>query len=114
MIQKSNPGARVAVQTLGQERDLSVFYSSIPDLANQLRETDRMARIRDSVWRQREWFTFDAHVDELVAFFRAVIASAPKRHGTVAGAGAVNNGAARLDSPQGAAGTRQPETVSLG
>ena len=42
MIQKNNVGARVAIQALGRERDLSVFYSSIPDLASQLRETDRI------------------------------------------------------------------------
>ena len=41
MIQKNNAGACVAIQSLGRERDLSVFYSSIPDLASQLRETDR-------------------------------------------------------------------------
>ena len=46
MIQKNNAGARVAIQALAEERDLSVFYSSIPDLASQLRETDRMDRIR--------------------------------------------------------------------
>ena len=67
MIQKNNAGARVAIQALAQERDLSVFYSSIPDLASQLRETDRMDRIRNSVWRQRDQFTFDAHADELIA-----------------------------------------------
>ena len=81
MIQKNNAGARVAIQTLGRERDLSVFYSSIPDLASQLRETDRINQIRDSVWRQRDEFTFDAHADELIAFFRTVIATASIRGG---------------------------------
>ncbi|HEX2281411.1 MAG TPA: glycosyltransferase family A protein [Thermomicrobiales bacterium] len=81
MIQKNNSGARVAIQTLGRERDLSVFYSSIPDLASQLRETDRIEWIRDSVWRQRDHFTFDAHADELIAFFRTVIATASSRCG---------------------------------
>ena len=79
MIQKNNAGARVAIQALGRERDLSVFYSSIPDLASQLRETDRIDQIRDSVWRQRDQFTFDAHADELIAFFRTVIATASNR-----------------------------------
>jgi glycosyltransferase involved in cell wall biosynthesis len=86
MIQKNNAGARVAIQALGREHDLSVFYSSIPDLANQLRESDRMNQIRDSVWRQRDQFTFDAHADELIAFFRSAIAAAPSRasHSVVA------------------------------
>jgi hypothetical protein len=76
---------------LARERDLSVFYSSIPDLASQLRETDRIDRIRDSVWRQRDQFTFDAHVDELIAFFRTVIAKATSRDGhSVAASGPVH------------------------
>jgi glycosyltransferase involved in cell wall biosynthesis len=79
MIQKNNTGARVAIQTLGRERDLSVFYSSIPDLASQLRESDRINQIRDSVWRQRDHFSFDAHADELISFFRTVIATASSR-----------------------------------
>ena len=112
MIQKNNAGARVAIQTLGRERDLSVFYSSIPDLANQLRDTIAMTRIRDSVWRQRELFTFDAHVDELVAFFRGVIASAPARRGGMAGFNVTLKGIRRPDSENGSNPAPRPETVS--
>jgi Glycosyl transferase family 2 len=114
MIQKNNAGARVAIQTLGRERDLSVFYSSIPDLAHQLRDTTGLARIRDSVWRQRELFTFDAHVDELVAFFRRVIASAPGRRGGMAASGVTLEGIRRPDSANGANRALRPETVSTG
>jgi hypothetical protein len=32
-----------------------------------------MARLRAKVWRQRERFTFDHHVERLVQFFRTVI-----------------------------------------
>ena len=78
MIQRANPGARVASQTLARERDLGVFYESIPDLAAQLRDQPRMQQIRDSVWQQRESFMFDTHADDLIAFFRQVIASAPR------------------------------------
>jgi hypothetical protein len=38
-----------------------------------------MTGLRKSVWSQRDWFTFDAHVDELVAFFRSRIADAGNR-----------------------------------
>jgi hypothetical protein len=31
-----------------------------------------MAELRESVWSQRQAFTFDAHVDRLVAFFRSL------------------------------------------
>jgi hypothetical protein len=81
MLQRANPGSRVAVQTLGRERDLSVFYTSIPDLAAQLHDRALLGRLRESVWRQRALFTFDAHVDDLVGFFRGAIASARQRKG---------------------------------
>ena len=32
-----------------------------------------MSALRESVWRQRNAFTFDAHVDELVALFRSLL-----------------------------------------
>lgn len=82
MIQRDNTGSQVAIQTLGRERNLAVFYSSMRDLAEQLRDRPRMEEIRDSVWRQRADFTFDAHVDELVAFFRTVIGHSPRKSRT--------------------------------
>ena len=73
MIQRDNSGARVAIQTLCQERDLGIFYTSIPNLAEQLYDRQRLDHLRASVTRQRDQFMFDSHVDALVAFFRQVI-----------------------------------------
>lgn len=81
LLQRANSGARVAVQTLGRERDLSIFYASIPDLAAHLHDRALLGRLRESVWRQRALFTFDAHVDDLVGFFRATMASTRLRNG---------------------------------
>jgi hypothetical protein len=111
MIQKNNAGARVAIQALGRERDLSVFYSSILDLASQLRETDRMDRVRDSVWRQRDQFTFDAHADELIAFFRSAITTASTRHGRSVTTTGVAESRARHSSPNGSPAVPRRETV---
>ena len=74
MIQRDNTGSVVATQTLARRLDIGLFYRDAADLARQLRDGARMAQLSESVWRQREQFTFDAHVDELVAFLRAVIA----------------------------------------
>lgn len=74
LLQYDNRGHSVATQTLAQERDLGLFFGSIEELAEQLRDRPRMAALRESVWRQRADFTFDAHTDELLAFFRTVIA----------------------------------------
>jgi len=65
----------MATQTLSRQRELGPLGADIPDLAAQLRDRARMARYRDSVWRQRHEFTFDHHADRLVEFFRQVIAS---------------------------------------
>jgi hypothetical protein len=54
---------------------LSVFYTSIPDLAEKLRDRATVERIGESVWQQRAEFMFDTHVDELIQFFRTVIES---------------------------------------
>ncbi len=76
MLQRDNTGSVVATQSLARERDLGVSWSEPADLIAALHDRDRMALLRKSVWSQREHFTFDAHVDELVDFFRARIAAA--------------------------------------
>jgi hypothetical protein len=76
MIQRDNTGHLVSSQTVARERDLGVFYADADDLADQLRDRRRMQALRESVWAQRAHFTFDAHADDLVDFFRKVIASA--------------------------------------
>ncbi|MCU0492969.1 MAG: glycosyltransferase [Chloroflexaceae bacterium] len=74
MLQRDNSGALVASQNLARDMNLGLFFSSMAELAEQLRDETHMARLRDNVWRQREQFTFDAHAERLVAFFRQVIA----------------------------------------
>jgi hypothetical protein len=76
MIQRDNSGSVVASQTLVRDRDLGVFYRDAGDLVAQLRDRARMAQLRESVWSQRADFTFDAHVDGLVEFFRKAAAGA--------------------------------------
>jgi hypothetical protein len=78
-LQRDNTGALVATQSLVRERDLGLFFSDMTDLAEQLRDEARLHRIRESVWRQREAFTFDFHADRLVSFFRQVIDEHPRR-----------------------------------
>ncbi|MDP9408786.1 MAG: glycosyltransferase [Actinomycetota bacterium] len=75
LIQRDNAGSAVATQTLARERRLGVFWREPADLVRQLRDRELMGGLRESVWRQRAEFTFDAHVDDLVAFFRAAIAA---------------------------------------
>ena len=75
VLQGDNSGHVVATQTLARERDLGVFFTDVADLARQLRDRDRLAAIRASVWRQRLDFSFDAHADTLLDVFRKAIAA---------------------------------------
>ena len=47
-----------------------MFYRDASGLAAALRATPRMKQLRDSVWRQRDLFTFEAHADDLITFLR--------------------------------------------
>jgi hypothetical protein len=69
------PTAAVAARLLARDRGLGLFFGDIPDLAGQLRDREQLARIREQVWAQRLDFSFDAHADALVDFFRKVIAA---------------------------------------
>jgi glycosyltransferase involved in cell wall biosynthesis len=74
LIQRDNSGAVVATQNLARRHDIGVFFSDMAQLREQLRDEARMSRVRANVWAAREQFTFDAHADRLVSFFREVIA----------------------------------------
>ncbi len=80
LLQYDNGDAVVAQQSLARRLDLGLSFNEVTQLAEQLRDGARMARLRDSVWHQREQFTFDYHADRLLAFFRRAIA---RRSGAV-------------------------------
>lgn len=74
MILGDNAGSIVAVQSLARDFDIGVFIEGFDELGAKLSDRQRLERIRRNVWRHRESFTFDYHVDSLIAFFRTVIA----------------------------------------
>jgi hypothetical protein len=73
MIQRANPDSLVATQTLARRLGVGLFYETVGELAEQLRDHGHVQRVRDRVWGQREQFCFDTHVPALVDFFRQVI-----------------------------------------
>ncbi|MDQ4070346.1 MAG: glycosyltransferase [Actinomycetota bacterium] len=79
LVQRDNPGSIVATQSLVRDRGLGLLCSDMEDVAEQLRDADRVDRLRANVWRRREEFTFDFHADRLVAFFRQVVEHGPGR-----------------------------------
>jgi hypothetical protein len=79
MIQRENAGSAVATQTRARELGVGVFFRDAADLAAQLRDAERVEQLRARLWAQRPAFTFDAHADDLIAFFRTVIAAGGRR-----------------------------------
>lgn len=73
MIQRDNAGSIVATQALADRDGLGVTCASMDDLASKLSDRAHLAEIRARVWASRDSFTFDAHADRLLAFFREVI-----------------------------------------
>lgn len=70
MIQRENAGSIVATERLARDLDLGILWRDPDDLVASLHDRELMARLRKSVWSQRDVFTFDAHVDRLVTFLR--------------------------------------------
>ena len=73
MIQGDNGDAIVATQNLTRHLGVGLFFRDIPDLGAQLRDRGGMDRLREAVRAQGAEFTFDAHADRLIAFFRRII-----------------------------------------
>lgn len=74
LLQYDNDGAIVATQTLARRLDIGIFCRDMAQLGAQFRDARRMEEIRHNVWQNRPLFTFDHHVDDLLAFFAQVIA----------------------------------------
>jgi hypothetical protein len=73
MLQRANRGSIVATQSLARALGTSVFFEDVGEVAELLRDEDEVAPVRASVMRARRQFTFDAHADRLVEFFRSTI-----------------------------------------
>jgi hypothetical protein len=72
MLQRDNTGHLVATQTLVRDMNLGFFSGTWPACHPTPRQA-RMDALRENVWEQRHYFSFDYHADALVAFFRQLI-----------------------------------------
>jgi hypothetical protein len=78
MIQRDNHGATVAIQSVGRELGVGLFFEDYEDLAAQLRDEATMASLRSNVATHAPTFTFDAHADRLLDLFSRAIADASR------------------------------------
>jgi hypothetical protein len=79
LLQYDNRQAVVATQSLARDLHLGLFFTEMQQLRAQLEDETSMTALRASVWSQRQLFTFDYHVERLVAFFRRVIQERTKQ-----------------------------------
>lgn len=73
MIQKDNSGHIAATQSLINDLDMGIFFRSMDELGEKLKDKHRMQEIRNNAIKNKMFFSFDNHVDELIAFFEKVI-----------------------------------------
>jgi len=74
LLQYDNTGSRFATQSVARRFDIGIFFTEMVQLRAQLDDTRHLERLRSNVWQRRAWFMFDHHADDLIAFFRQVIA----------------------------------------
>ena len=80
LLQYDNRDAIVATQSLARKLDVGIFCTDMRELGEQFRDSARMQQLRTNVWKHRQLFTFDHHADDLVAFFKRVIATSSLRN----------------------------------
>ncbi len=73
MLQRDNTGHIVATQSIVKKMDIGLFFKDMEDLSLQLRNKEKLLQVRQNVWKQREVFSFDYHVKDLISFFENVI-----------------------------------------
>lgn len=73
MIHPRNDGHIVAAGNYINEKKVGVFFDSIDDLALRLHDVDLMNGLNENIRKAKPTFSFDYHVDELIAFFKKVI-----------------------------------------
>ena len=79
LIQYDNGEAIAATQSLARRLDIGIFYKNPEHLGEQLHDKEKMARLQNNLWSQRDIFTFDSHADALLDFFRQIIRAHPTR-----------------------------------
>jgi glycosyltransferase involved in cell wall biosynthesis len=75
MLIYDNVGQRVASQEFLEQHNMALKYTSIATLGNCFKDKDKFKAIRESVWSNRDMFSFDYHIPNLIRFFHKVIQS---------------------------------------
>lgn len=81
MYDNAAGGSVTAIESLARELDVGVPFTSLAELGGKLADRDRLRELTANMRRHRDRFTFDGHLDELITWFRRVIAVHRERSG---------------------------------
>jgi glycosyltransferase involved in cell wall biosynthesis len=84
MLQRANPGAIVATQSLARALGTSIFFDAVGEIGERLRDEDEVEGVRAAVLAARRQFSFDAHADRLIDFLRSTMARPRSGRGAAA------------------------------
>lgn len=73
MIQKDNNEHIVSAQSIASQLGTGFFYKDIEELAYKLRDKNLLEKVRAHVIMNRQLFTFNHHIEDLVKFFITII-----------------------------------------
>ncbi len=73
VILYDNTGHIVATQDMIQKLDIGIFFRDFLELANKLKDKERMEVLSKNALKNREVFCFDSYVPELISLFRKAI-----------------------------------------
>lgn len=73
IIQKKNLGHIVAMRNYIDRYGMCVFYNTIDELIDQLKDKELLNRVEQNVRMNRLKFTFDYHLPKIIDFFKNVI-----------------------------------------
>lgn len=81
VIQQDNSNNIVAVEDIVRRFGIGIQFQDYMNLAQQLRDVNRMRGIKDNVMRYRYLFSFDSYVPELIDTFKKAIAKGGRHSG---------------------------------
>jgi hypothetical protein len=81
LFDNAGRGSVTAIENLARRLDVGVPFTTVADLGRRLSDRSRLRELTANARRHRERFTFEGHLDELVAYFRSLIRA--RRSGAV-------------------------------
>jgi len=73
MLIRDNTGNRVATQEFLEKQGMALKYASISKLSDCFVDKKKVNSIRENVWNNRNIFSFDYYIQDLINFFRQII-----------------------------------------